>query len=45
MTVAFDPWKSRSDIHLRDLFYLWLYTCYRPDLVVDFNIIEVGNLK
>ena len=36
---------SRSDIHLRDLFYLWFYTFFRLDPGVDFNILEVGDLK
>ena len=45
MTLTFDLEKSRSNIPLRDLYYLWLYTCYRLDLGVDFNIHEVGDLK
>ena len=37
--------KSKVSHTLRDLFYLWLYTCYRLDLSVDFNIVEVKDLK
>ena len=39
------PWKSRSNIILNDLYYLWLNTCYRLDFSIDFNIIEVEELK
>ena len=39
------PWKSRSNIILNDLHYLWLNTCYRLDFSIDFNIIEVEELK
>ena len=39
------PWKSRSNIILNDLYYLWLNTWYRLDFSIDFNIIEVEELK
>ena len=39
------PWKSRSNILPNDLHYLWLNTCYRLDFSIDFNIIEVKELK
>ena len=28
-----------------DLHYLWLNTCYRLDFSIDFNIIEVEELR
>ena len=37
--------ENQGQTYLRYLFYLWLYTCYRLDLGVDFNILEVGDLK
>ena len=30
---------------MNDLYYLWLNTCYRLDFSIDFNIIEVEELK
>ena len=30
---------------MNDLHYLWLNTCYRLDFSIDFNIIEVKELK
>ena len=30
---------------MNDLHYLWLNTCYRLDFSIDFNIIEVEELK
>ena len=39
------PWKSRSNILSNDLHYLWLNTCCRLDFSIDFNIIEVEELK
>ena len=30
---------------LNDLHYLWLNTCYRLDFSIDFNIIEIEELK
>ena len=39
------PWRSRSNILLNDLYYLWLDTCYRLDFSIDLNIIKVEELK
>ena len=39
------PCKSRSNIILNVFYYLWLNTCYIPDFSIDFNIIEVEELK
>ena len=30
---------------MNDLYYLWLNTCYRLDFSIDFNIIEVEELR
>ena len=37
--------KSSSNILSNDLYYLWLNTCYRHDFSIDFNIIDVEELK
>ena len=39
------PWKSMSNILSNDLYYLWLIKSYRIDFSIDFNIIEVEELK
>ena len=39
------PPKSRSNILSNDFFYLWLNTCYRLDFSIDFDIIDIEELK
>ena len=39
------PPKSRSNIFSNDLYYLWQNTCYKLDFSIDFNIIDVKELK
>ena len=45
LTFIVDLEKSRSNILFNDLHYLWLNTCYRLDFSIDFNIIEVEEVK
>ena len=37
------PWKSRSNIFLNDLHYLWLNTCYRLDFSIPKNAQNCWN--
>ena len=38
-------WKSRSNIFSKDIYYLWLNTCYRLDFSIDFLKIEIKELE
>ena len=45
MTLTYDLENQGSTYTNVTSFISGLYTCYRLDLGVDFNILEVGDLK